>query len=69
MATQRVSDMTIDELSQLVDQMIDRRLQGLIKPQDERSNTEIIASIRKRRFTPPADAKSTLEMLRDNREA
>jgi hypothetical protein len=69
MATQRVADMTLAELNKVIDEAIDRRLQGLLKPQDSRSNAEILASLRKRRFTPPEGTKSTLELLREDRDA
>lgn len=69
MSSQPISNMTRDELNQLIEDMIDRRLQGLLKPQGSRSNAEILASIKKHRFTPPEGAKSTLEMIREDRDA
>lgn len=69
MATQRIADMTLEELNQLIDEHIDRRFRESVKPRDTRSNSEILASIRKRRFTPPEGAKSTLELLREDRDA
>ena len=69
MSSQPIGNMTHDELNQLIEDIIDRRLQGLVKPQKECSNAEILASIKKRRFTPPEGSKSTLEMLREDRDA
>ena len=69
MASQRIADMTQDELSQFVEAIIDRRLQVFLKPQDERTHAEVLEAIRKHRFTPPEGAKSTLEMLREDRDA
>jgi len=69
MSSQSINNMTHDELNQLIEDMIDRRLQGLLKPQDNRSNAEILASIKKHRFTLPEGAKSPLEMLREDRDA
>ena len=69
MSSQPINDMTRDELNQLIEDMIDRRLQALLKPQDSRSTEEILAEIEKHRFTPPTGSKSTLEMLREDRDA
>jgi hypothetical protein len=69
MATQRVSDMTLDELNQLVENIIDRRLQALLKPKTTRTTAEILASIDKNRIVPPPGAKSAREMLREDRDA
>lgn len=69
MATESIADMTVEELEQLIDERIDHRTQGIWKLRDNRSNAEILASIRKRRFTPPEGAKSTLELLREDRDA
>lgn len=69
MATQRVSDMTLDELQQLIDTAIDRRLQGLLKPKATRTMAEILASIDENRIVPPPGSKSAREMLREDRDA
>lgn len=71
MASQRITDMTRDELQQLIDDAIDRRLhlQGLLKPKNTQKTTELLDDLRRLRFTPPAGAKSTLEMLREDRDA
>jgi hypothetical protein len=69
MATQRVSDMTLDELNQLIDNAIDRRLQGLLKPQDSRTTAELLKELDRLRFNPPAGAKASLQLLREDRDA
>jgi hypothetical protein len=69
MATQRIADMTLAELNKVIDEAIDRRLQGLLKPQDNRSNAELLKELDKLRFTPPEGTKSTLELLREDRDA
>lgn len=69
MSSQPISNMTRDELNQFIEDVVDRRLQGLLKPHNERSNAEILASIKKHRFTPPEGSQSTLEMLREDRDA
>lgn len=42
MAIQRVSDMTLNELNRMIDHAIDRRLQGLLKPQSSHSHAELL---------------------------
>lgn len=69
MAVQRVSDMTVDELNQLIERAIDRRLQGLLKPQDKHGTAEILVELDRLRFTPPEGAKSSLELLLEDRDA
>jgi hypothetical protein len=69
MATQRVSDMTLEELTQLIDNAIDRRLQGLLKPRDSRTTAELLKELDRFRFTPPAGAKASLQLLREDRDA
>jgi|SaaInlStandDraft_2_1057019.scaffolds.fasta_scaffold577331_2 hypothetical protein len=67
-SSQPISDMTREELEVLIEEVIDRRLQNLLKPKDTRSMAEINESIRKNRWTPPSGAKSSLEMLREDRD-
>ena len=69
MATERVSDMTLDELNQMIDNAIDRRLQALLKPKRTRTNAEILASLAENIIVPPPGAKSALEMIREDRDA
>jgi hypothetical protein len=71
MAVQRVADMTLDELNQLIEQAVERQLR-LVKmegDEDTRSMDEINDSIRRHRWTPPPGAKSSLELLREDRDA
>ncbi|GAB4516380.1 MAG: hypothetical protein OHK0046_21680 [Anaerolineae bacterium] len=68
MATQRVSDLTMDELNQLIDSAVDRRLQNLLKPHDSRSQAELLKELDQLRFNPPEGAKSSLELLREDRD-
>ena len=65
MAVERVSDMTLDELKALIDQ----RIHEAFKPQDKRSVEEMLASIDRNMWTPPPGAKSSLELLREDRDA
>jgi len=69
MASQRVSDMTLEELNQIIDRAVDRRLQGLVKPQDIRTTAELLAYMDRHRIVPPPGSKSAREMLREDRDA
>lgn|GEM_PF-609497 len=69
MAIQRIADMTLDDLNKVIEEAIDRRLQGLLKPEDSRTTSELLEALDQLRFTPPEGAKSTLEMLREDRDA
>jgi hypothetical protein len=69
MNPEKVADMTIDELSEFVGEMIERRIMNYYKPQDDRTVAEILADIDKIRWTPPPGAKSSLELLPEDRDA
>lgn len=69
MSSHPISNMTRDELSQLIEEMIDRRFQALFKPSDRRSTSELLAELDRLRFTPPDGSKSSLEMLREDRDS
>jgi hypothetical protein len=71
MAVERVGDMTLDELTQIIETVVDRRLrlQPMSRPKDPRSVEEILASIDRHMWTPPPGAKSSLEMIRESRDA
>jgi hypothetical protein len=68
MTTQNLADMTLDDLQAFVDTAIDRRIQEILKPQDERDVKTINAAIRKLRWTPPPDAPSNLELIHEDRD-
>jgi hypothetical protein len=68
MAAERVGDMTLDELNQLIVRVVKRQLE-LISPAKKRTMDEVNASIRKHRITLPAGAKSSLELLREDRDS
>ena len=68
MASERVGDMTLDELNQLIAKTVNRRLE-LVKPSRKRTTDEVNESIRKHRITLPPGAKSSLELLREDRDA
>jgi hypothetical protein len=75
MASDRIGDMTMDELKAVIQQEIyvrhleDERIKRLLTPpKDNRSVKEILESIDRHRFTPPAGSPSTLELLREDRD-
>jgi hypothetical protein len=66
MNTERVADMTIDDLKIFVTRIVNERLYQL--PKDSRSLQEVLDSIDRHIWTPPPGAKSTLELLREDRD-
>ena len=70
MAVQRVGDMTLDELKAIIEQTVAERL-GRVKAWPKapasRDLQEIFNSVDRNRWTPPPGAKSTLELLREDR--
>lgn len=63
-----VSNMTLEELELWIEQLIERKLQAYFVAPDARSVDEILDSIDQNRWTPPAGAKSSLELLREDRD-
>jgi hypothetical protein len=69
MNAEKLSDLTMDEFNKLVEHIVDRRLKTYFKPQDERTVAEVLADIDRNMWTPPPHAKSSLELLREDRDA
>ena len=69
MSAERVGDMTHDELKVLIKQEIDQHLQKVLKPKDARTVQEILDSLDQHMWTPPPGSPSTLELLREDRDA
>jgi len=65
MAVERVADMTLEELKALVDE----RIQAALRTKDTRTTEEILTSIDRHMWTPPPGVKSSLELLREDRDA
>jgi hypothetical protein len=76
-----IGNMTLEELKQLISQTVDLRLKALFgdleisddvfagdEPEDKRSWDEVRESIKRNRWTPPPGAKSSLDLLREDRE-
>ncbi len=73
-----VANMTIEELKQFVEETIDERLTRLLGTFDTSEESteddnltwdEIRASVERHRWTPPPGAKSSLELLREDRNS
>lgn len=63
-----LKDMTFDELQALIDESVERKLQELLGVPDPRTLEEIFASIDRNMWTPPPGAKTSLELLREDRD-
>ncbi len=66
MSAQRVADMTIEELKTLITQIVGEQLYA--SPKDDRALEEVLAAMDRIRWTPPAGSKTTLEMIREDRD-
>jgi hypothetical protein len=70
-----IANMTLEELKQFVEETIDERLTRLLgtfeiedETDEEKTWDEIRASVEHHRWTPPSGAKSSLDMLREDRD-
>jgi len=68
METKLVTDMTVDELKALIVEIVDERLRNKEQRSEKRSLQEIFDSVDRHRWTPPPGAKSSLELLREDRD-
>lgn len=76
-----ITNMTLEELKHLIDQRVEERLSQIFgefeiqeadflqDEPDERTLQEVFESIEKNRWTPPPGAKSSLELLREDRDS
>ena len=73
-----IQNMTLEELQHLIDERIDQRLTRLLgtfeipdepDESDDLTWDEIRASVERHRWTPPPGAKSSLELLREDRDS
>lgn len=70
MASERIKDMTEEEFKQWVFELVDERLRDKY-PYVQRSDrpvAEILKSMRENIWQPPPGAKSSLELLREDRD-
>ncbi|HIK31673.1 MAG TPA: hypothetical protein IGS31_10075 [Oscillatoriales cyanobacterium M4454_W2019_049] len=65
---QRLAEMTIEDLRALILQILQEQQQHYIWNRSIRSLDEILDSIDRSMWTPPPGAKSTLELLREDRD-
>ncbi|MCI0709168.1 MAG: hypothetical protein L0154_03305 [Chloroflexi bacterium] len=77
-----IEKMTLEELQQLIDTRIDQRLAALLgkfemneedlfsdEELDTRTWEQVKEDIERNRWTPPPGAKSSLELLREDRDS
>ncbi len=77
-----VGNMTLEELKALIDQRISERLSSVLgnfelgeedlfaeEESDTRSWEQVQQDIERERWTPPPGAKSSLDLLRDDRDS
>jgi hypothetical protein len=58
----------LTDLKTLVEHWVDQRLQTVAKPAETRTIETINQAIRQNRWTPPPEAPSVVESLRDDRD-
>jgi hypothetical protein len=79
--TSRVADLTLEQLEAMIETIVVRKIGEVRKvgevshirripgyQPDSRSYEEILASIDRNMWTPPPGAKSSLELLREDRD-
>jgi hypothetical protein len=80
MAIQTIGNMTREQLQQLIEQTVERKLIELLGEDadmitfrddetDTRSLDEVFESIDRNMWTPPSGSKSSLDLLREDRES
>jgi hypothetical protein len=72
MGTERVADMTLEELKGLIAQIVDERIRQGEQPQrpkEKRSVQEILEAMDRLRWTPPPGSPSVVEMIREDRDS
>lgn len=72
MATERVADMSMQELRDFVEAVVEQRARSThpmpYQLKGHRSMKEVLRSMRQNLWTPPPGAKSSLELLREDRD-
>lgn len=63
-----ISNMTQDDLENLIESIIEKRL-AQKKRIPKRPLTEVLDSLDRHIWTPPADGKTSLDYLREDRDA
>jgi len=70
MSPSNLSQMTLDDLQQIIAQIVDERIEQYLasSPLKQPPIKETLSSISQHRWTPPPDAPTVVEMLRSDRE-
>ncbi len=68
MTTQRIGELTFEELRLLIAQEVREQLRVWPRPYDPRTPQEILESLERNMWTPPPGAPSVVEMLREDRD-
>jgi hypothetical protein len=72
MATDRVADMSKQELRDFVEAIVEQRAKSVhpmpYQQKGGRSMKEVLQSMRQSLWTPPPGAKSSVELLREDRD-
>lgn len=69
MTTQKVSDMTVEELRTLISEVVHEQFLTFPKRiMDKQKLQELFASIDSNRWTPPSGSPTSLELLREDRD-
>ena len=72
MAAERVADMSLQDLTRFVEAIIEQRVASPqprpYRQAGSRSMKEVVNSMRRNLWTPPPGTKSSLEMLREDRD-
>jgi hypothetical protein len=70
--TDKLGDMDRQELRRIIEEVVDERIRTRLssyKQQSGRSVADLIAAMRQNIWTPPPGAKTSLELLREDRDA
>lgn len=70
--TEKLGDMDMQELRRIIEEVVDERLHAKPTSYRQRSDQpvdELISSMLQNIWVPPAGAKSSLELLREDRDA
>jgi len=67
MATERVGDMTLEELKALITETFEE-LQDFQKPIEHWNVAEVVERVRQHRRTPPPGSPSNQQLLREERD-
>jgi len=70
MPSPNLSNMTLDDLQQMIAQIVDQRIAKylVLAPSTQPSTHETLASVARHRWTPPPEAPTVVEMLRADRD-